>query len=53
MPISKHFKGHGKEVMASMVKTYGKKRAKEVFYATENKMMGDKKFVKAMKGRSR
>ena len=39
MPLSKHFGGHGDEVMASMSKTYkNPKKAKSVFYATENKM---------------
>jgi hypothetical protein len=37
MPLTAHFGGHGKEVMSSMEKTYGPKKAKEVFYATENK----------------
>jgi hypothetical protein len=38
MPLSKHFGGHGKEVMASMRRTYGdEETAKRVFYATENK----------------
>jgi len=37
MPLNKHFGGHGSEVMASMKKTYGSKKAKQVFYATENK----------------
>lgn len=36
MPISKYFKGHGDAVMASMDKTYGPKKAKQVFYATAN-----------------
>jgi hypothetical protein len=36
MPVSKHYKGHGDEVMASMKKTYGDD-AERVFYATENK----------------
>jgi hypothetical protein len=40
VPISKYFGGHGKEVLASMNKTYGPKKAKSVFYATENKMEG-------------
>lgn len=35
MPLSRHFSGHGEEVMSSMRKTYGKD-AKSVFYATEN-----------------
>ena len=39
MPISKHYKGHGDEVMPSMKRTYGDdETAKRVFYATENKM---------------
>lgn len=36
MPLSKHFGGHGEKVMAAMKKKYGK-RAKRIFYATENK----------------
>lgn len=38
MPISKHYGGHGDEVMSSMSKTYGADKAKRVFYATENKL---------------
>lgn len=39
MPLKKHYRGHGEEVMADMKKTYGsEKKAKEVFYSTENKM---------------
>jgi hypothetical protein len=37
MPISKHYKGKGAEVMKAMVKKYGEKKGKEVFYATERK----------------
>lgn len=37
MPISEYFKGHGSEVMANMVKEYGAKKGKQVFYATANK----------------
>lgn len=41
MPLSKHYSGHGSKVMAMMKKTYGSaKKAKEVFYATENKRKG-------------
>lgn len=36
MPISKYFKGHGEEVMQSMMKEYGPK-GKSIFYATANK----------------
>lgn len=36
MPISKYFKGHGKEVMKDMKERYGKK-AKRVFHALANK----------------
>lgn len=37
MPLNKHFGGHGAEVMAAMQKTYSNpKKAKQVFYATEN-----------------
>lgn len=43
MPLNKHFSGHGKEVMASMEKTYGDKAtADRVFYATENKQKNEK-----------
>ena len=37
MPISEYFKGHGSEVMSDMQKRYGKKKGKQVFYATANK----------------
>ena len=37
MPLSKHYKGRGAEVMASMKKQYGAEKGKRVFYATENK----------------
>ena len=44
MPMSEHFGGSGKKVMASMKKTYGsEKKAKAVFYATENKMKSKRK----------
>ena len=36
MPLSKHFGGHGEEVMANMQKEYGPGKAEHVFYATEN-----------------
>ena len=41
MPLSRHFQGHGGEVMASMRKAhpgYSEKRLKAEFYATENTM---------------
>lgn len=37
MPIGKYFGGHGSEVMSNMVKEYGTKKGKSVFYATANK----------------
>lgn len=38
MPLSKHYGGHGAEVMAAMKRTYkDPKTAERVFYATENK----------------
>jgi len=44
MPLSKHFGGKGAKVMASMRGTYPtKKKAEEVFYATENKRKSKKK----------
>lgn len=43
MPLSKHYGGHGEKVMKSMMKTYGPEKAKEVFYATENKRKAGKK----------
>lgn len=35
MPLSKYFKGHGREVMADMKDRYGD-RGESVFYATAN-----------------
>lgn len=37
MPLSKYFKGHGKEVMSDMTSRYGSDQGKRVFYATANK----------------
>jgi len=37
MPVNKYFKGHGLEVMENMMKQYGEKKGKQVFYATANK----------------
>ena len=37
MPLSAHYGGTGTKVMKRMVGTYGAKKAKRVFYATENK----------------
>ena len=37
MPRSAHYGGKGAKVMKSMVDTYGAKKAKRVFYATEKK----------------
>jgi hypothetical protein len=42
MPISKHFGGHGQEVMTNMKKEYGAEKAKQVFYATDNKRKSKK-----------
>lgn len=37
MPVKSYFKGHGLEVMKNMLAQYGKKKGKQVFYATANK----------------
>ena len=37
MPISKYYGGKGRRVMRTMVRRYGAKKGKEVFYATANK----------------
>lgn len=34
MPLKAYFKGDGEEVMRSMVKRYGPKKGKQMFYAT-------------------
>jgi len=55
VPVSKYFKGHGKEVMGNMMKQYGSKKGKSVFYATANKRgenPGEKRgFSKLRRGR--
>ena len=43
MPLAKCYSGYGSEVMNKMSKKYGKKKAKSVFYATENKRKGKHK----------
>ena len=40
MPVSEYYKGKGSTVMHSMIKRYGAKKGKEVFYATANKNKG-------------
>lgn len=37
MPVSDYYKGSGEKVMHNMVKEYGAKKGKKVFYATVNK----------------
>jgi hypothetical protein len=37
MPVRAYFKGHGDEVMANMVRQYGAKKGRSVFYATANR----------------
>lgn len=37
MPVEKYFKGKGEKVLADMIKRYGPKKGKSVFYATANK----------------
>jgi hypothetical protein len=37
VPVSAYFKGHGSAVLADMIRRHGKKRGKEIFYATANK----------------
>ena len=43
MPISKYFKGHGEKVMEEMMEEYGRKKGKQIFYATVNKHKALKK----------
>lgn len=52
MPISDYFRGSGDKVMKSMKKEYGKKKGKNVFYATANKkdMTGPSKDLKKKRG---
>lgn len=47
MPLSKHYGGHGEEVMANMMKEYGAEKGKSVFYATENKKKTAEKVKRA------
>lgn len=37
MPLSKYFKGKGKDVMSKMQDKYGPDKGKRVFYGTANK----------------
>ena len=49
MPLTKS----GKKVMAAMMKQYGEKKGKQVFYASENKKVaGSNKWVKKSSGKS-
>lgn len=51
MPLSKHYNGHGEQVMRSMKRTYDPETAKRVFYATENARKSGKKRGKHKKSR--
>jgi hypothetical protein len=54
MPLSKHYKGHGDEVMSAMKRTYGDSdTAKRVFYATENKNKKNKRKAARKRGSKR
>lgn len=37
MPVKSYFQGKGLDVMRSMLKKYGAKKGKQVFYATAEK----------------
>lgn len=37
MPIRKYFGGDGRQVLADMIRRYGPKKGREVFYATAAK----------------
>jgi hypothetical protein len=52
MPISRHYQGHGAEVMSAMKRTYGDgEKAKRVFYATEQKRKSEKKRARKRGGK--
>lgn len=36
MPISSYFGGHGQQVMRDMQRKHGKKKGRQMFYATAN-----------------
>ena len=50
MPVSKYFKGHGKEVMAHMKEQYGAEKGERVFYATTNKSKKKRKRATLLRG---
>jgi hypothetical protein len=41
MPLSKYYGGHGEEVMQKMIKKYGKKKGKKIFYATAHQQANE------------
>lgn len=53
MPVSKHYGGHGEEVMANMKREYGPEEGKRVFYATENARKNKRGSKKSSKRRHR
>ena len=53
MPVSKYFKGHGEQVMASMRKAHpgaSEARIKSEFYATANKAKKKRKRATLLRG---
>lgn len=52
MPLKSYFRGSGEKVYADMVKRYGSKRGKSVFYAVANERgMAPKRKVRRRKKR--
>jgi hypothetical protein len=52
VPVSEYYKGKGTSVMRSMMKQYGTKKGREVFYRTANKKkMGIKDHLVGMKSK--
>jgi hypothetical protein len=50
MPRNSYYGGHGREVLASMKRSYGAKKAERVFYATAEKR-DEKPKLKIKRGR--
>lgn len=53
MPLNKHFDGKGEKVMRDLMRKYGAKKGKQMFYAIENKRKKKTLREKALKGMKR
>ena len=53
MPLSNYYGGRGEKVMRDMMRKYGAKKGKQVFYATANRRKKKRQREQALRGMRR